>query len=53
MNTEKYWFKFILSGKAEDYIKYTDAKRAESERTATEDSLFNGRIGDQGKQYRG
>lgn len=53
LDAQKYWLKFIMSGKAEDYLKYVDAVKGRTERTAEEDSLFNGRTGDKGKQYRG
>ena len=53
MEKEKYWLKFILSGKAEDYIKYSNAKRAESETVVGGYSLLDRRIGDRSKEYRG
>ena len=54
MEKEKFWLKFILSGKAEDYIKYSNAKdREEKKETAVSDhSVYDGRISDRSNRYR-
>ena len=44
MEKEKLWLKFIISGKAEDYIKYSDKKREEEKsKLAHEKEVFAGR----------
>lgn len=53
LEKEKYWLKFILSGKAEDYIKYSNAKRAEFETAVSDYSPDDRRIGDWSKEYWG
>ena len=50
MDKEKYWLKFILSGKPEDYIKYSQVKLQDK---AVEDySFFDRRISNSPEQYR-
>ena len=51
METEKYWLKFILSGKPEDYLKYIGSK-AESKKAVDGYSLFDRGPGDSQEQYR-
>ncbi|MBR5923062.1 MAG: hypothetical protein IKZ59_04630 [Clostridia bacterium] len=53
LDENKYWLKFIITGKAEEYLNYRNAKKAREESEATDNSFFDGRIGDKGKQYRG
>lgn len=52
MNKEKYWFKFILSGKAEDYIRFSNA-RIEEESRVDGNSFYNRCTGDRAEEYRG
>lgn len=51
MDKEKYWLKFIITGKPEDYLKYTSAKLLEN-KAVGEYSLFNGGAGNRPEQYR-
>ncbi len=51
MDKEKYWFKFILSGKAEDYIRFSNARIEESK--VEDNSVHNRCIGDRADKYRG
>ena len=52
MQKEKLWLKFIISGKPEDYINYANANKTYDESKVNGNSLFDGRIGDKGKEYR-
>ncbi len=52
MEKEKFWLKFIISGKAEDYINYSNKKREEEICEVDNYSLYNGCTGDRSKQYR-
>lgn len=51
MEKDKLWLKFIISGKAEDYLDYINAKNA-FDKAVNEYSLFDGGTGDSTKQYR-
>ena len=51
MEPEKYWLKFILSGKAEDYLKYSDAKK-EKDEAVDKYPFFNRGTGNSTEQYR-
>lgn len=51
MESEKYWLKFILSGKPEDYLKYIGSK-TDSNKAVDDYSLFDRGTGDCQKQYR-
>lgn len=51
MEKEKRWLKFIISGKAEDYISYVNAKNG-TDRAVSEYSLFDRGSGDSAEQYR-
>ena len=51
MQIEKYWLKFILTGKAEDYLRYKNAKNTK-DKAVDDNSLFNGCTGDKGNEYR-
>ncbi len=53
MDKEKYWLKFIISGKPEDYIKFSAAKKAQAESKVSCNSLYDGRPGNRAEQYRG
>ena len=50
MEKDKCWLKFIISGKAEDYLKYSNAKNTED---VIENTLHNSRSGNRAEQYRG
>ena len=52
MEKEKLWFKFILSGRAEDYIEYSNA-RIEEESKVNGNSIHNRCVGDRSKEYWG
>lgn len=52
MEPQKYWLKFIISGKPQDYLNYIDSIKKNGE-AVNGNSLFNRRIGDKGEQYRG
>ncbi|MBO4693638.1 MAG: hypothetical protein J5659_04540 [Clostridia bacterium] len=52
MEKEKYWLKFVLSGKPEDYIKYSSLKTQE-ENGVKNYSFYDGRVGDRPEQHRG
>ena len=51
MEKEKLWLKFILTGKAEDYLSYTDAKES-TDRAVNGNSHFNRGSGYRSEQYR-
>lgn len=42
MNVEEKWFKFIISGKVDDYLKFIDARRSDYLDRGEHDSLHNG-----------
>lgn len=50
MDRNKLWLKFILTGKAEDYLKYINA-RSEIEEAVDRDSHFNRGAGDSAEQH--
>lgn len=51
MEKEKRWLKFIISGKAEDYLSYVNAKNG-MDKAVGEYSLFDGGAGDSAEQHR-
>ena len=50
LEKEKYWLKFILSGKPEDYIMYSNAK--DTDRTVNKYPLYDRCVSDWSEQYR-
>ncbi len=53
MERNKNWFRFILSGRVEDYIRYSDSCKQDKLLGGEDNSFFNRCIGDKGEQYRG
>lgn len=51
MNEEKLWLKFIISGKAQDYLRYIDAK-SQTQKGVDCYSLFNRCVSDKGEHHR-
>ena len=51
MLEEKCWLKFILTGKAQDYLRYVEAKNQKFKEVDCY-SLFNGCAGNKGNKYR-
>ena len=51
MEKEKRWLKFIISGKAEDYLSYVNSKK-DTDEAVSGYSLFNRGAGDSAEQHR-
>ena len=52
MEKNKYWLKFVLYGKAEDYLKYS-AEKSLKEKKVDDYSFYDRCAGDKSQQYRG
>lgn len=53
MSKEKDWLRFIISGRVDDYIRYTDSVKKESLNGGEKNSFHNGCSCNKGEQYRG
>ncbi len=51
MNREELWFKFILSGSVNDYLKYSDFCKSDQTNGGEYDSIHNGRSGNKRDKY--
>ena len=53
MGAEKEWLKFIISGKVEDYLKYTNSVKNYRDFGGEDNVFVNRRIGNKGNGRRG
>lgn len=51
MSIEEKWFKFVISGKVDDYLNYINACRLDSSDRGEHDSIHNGRTCNQRNEY--
>ena len=53
MDREKLWLRFVITGKAEDYIAYKNSNKSTDESGVEDYSFYNRRTGDRSEQRRG